>query len=213
MFASWSYDGSKLLLEPKRDRPNLDFYIANTEWTLKDFKFKENLKKYDCCPEPYPDIAYYFVIERNPAYYILSLIIPSAFITVVTMVGFFIPHSSSGENTEKVSLGVTALLSLAIILLMVADKMPATSKVMPLIGKYYIGLIFVIFMATCTTTIILTIQLKGNEGKPLNSQIRDLFFNRLAKIFLIKVNLPRIVGSDGKHELTVSSCCSYSEGA
>lgn len=51
------------------------------------------------------------------------------------MVGFFTPYSSTGENTEKVSLGVTALLSLAIILLMVADKMPATSKVIPLIGR------------------------------------------------------------------------------
>ncbi len=136
MFASWSYDGSKLLLEPAIGTSNsLQFYIENTEWALLDFKYKSNLKYYECCDQPFPDIVYYFSIARNPSYYILSLIIPSAFITVVTIVGFFIPQSSTGENTEKVSLGVTALLSLAIILLMVADKMPATSKVTPLMGK------------------------------------------------------------------------------
>ncbi len=139
MFASWSYDGSKLLVQAdgrvKGPNSNLQFYIENSEWSLIEFKYKSNLKFYACCEQPFPDIVYYFSMERNPAYYILSLVIPSAFITVVTIVGFFIPHSSSGENTEKVSLGVTALLSLAIILLMVADKMPATSKVTPLIGR------------------------------------------------------------------------------
>jgi hypothetical protein len=52
-------------------------------------------------------------LKRSPSYYIFSLIIPSAFITVVTIVGFFTPHSTTGENTEKVSTAVTALLSMA----------------------------------------------------------------------------------------------------
>lgn len=117
MLASWSADGSKLVVIPKDATNNLVYYIDNTEWKLLNFSFKQHLKYYDCCPEPYPDITYYFVLERNPSYYVLNLIIPSVFITIVTMVGFFTPYSSAGENTEKVSLGVTALLSLAIILL------------------------------------------------------------------------------------------------
>lgn len=142
MLASWSYDGSKIVLNLREAKSYLDFYISNTEWTLLDFKVTRHMRRYECCPDPYPEILYYFALERNPAYYILSLIIPSAFITVVTIVGFFTPHSSTGETTEKVSLGVTALLSLAIILLMVADKMPATSKVMPLIGKTAFKIVF-----------------------------------------------------------------------
>lgn len=134
MLASWSHDGSKMQLTMREAKSYLDFYVENTEWTLLDFKSKQKNRTYECCPVPYPEILYFFSIERNPAYYILSLIIPSAFITVVTIIGFFTPHSSTGESTEKVSLGVTALLSLGIILLMVADKMPATSRVMPLIG-------------------------------------------------------------------------------
>ena len=43
----------------------------------------------------------------------------------------------------QVSLGVTALLSMAIIMMMVADEMPATSDVMPLIGTRFKALRFI----------------------------------------------------------------------
>lgn len=108
------------------------------------------------------------------------MVIPSAFITVVTIVGFFTPHSTTGENTEKVSLGVTALLSMAIIMMMVSDEVPATSEVIPLIGKYYIGLIFLIFMAAFTTTLTLSYQMRGNSGQEVDPRVRDFFFYQIA---------------------------------
>ncbi|CAJ0573677.1 unnamed protein product, partial [Mesorhabditis spiculigera] len=179
-FASWSMDGSKLLLEPYPGTDNLELYIRNTEWSLTDFKAKAYFKRYDCCPHPFPDITYFMVLKRSPSYYIFSLVIPSAFITVVTIVGFFTPHSTTGENTEKVSLGVTALLSMAIIMMMVSDEVPATSEVIPLIGKYYIGLIFLIFVAAFTTTLTLSFQMRGNSGEELPTNVRSFFFIRIA---------------------------------
>ena len=109
-------------------------------------------KRYECCLYPFVDITYFVILKRSPSYYIFTLIIPSTCITIVTIVGFFTPHSTTGENTEKVSLGVNALLSMSIIMMMVSGEVPATSEVIPLIGKYYIGLIFLIFGAAFTTT-------------------------------------------------------------
>lgn len=60
------------------------------------------LRYYECCPYPYPDISYFFAIKRNPSYYLFTLIVPSAFINIVTVIGFFTPYSSTGENSEKV---------------------------------------------------------------------------------------------------------------
>ncbi|CAI4222662.1 unnamed protein product [Auanema sp. JU1783] len=188
MFASWSYDGSHIMLqtveeptvEPSTNRTNLaslNHYIPNMEWKLVDFKYRSNLKYYDCCPSPYPDISYFFAIKRNPSYYLFTLIIPSAFITIVTVIGFFTPHSSTGENTEKVSLGVTALLSLAIILMMVSDKLPATSNSVPLLGQYYIGLIFIMFLATYCTTFTLGVQMQGNAGRPISRRVRSFLLS------------------------------------
>uniref|UniRef100_A0A914C479 Uncharacterized protein n=1 Tax=Acrobeloides nanus TaxID=290746 RepID=A0A914C479_9BILA len=205
MLASWSYDGSQIMLKVADEDVNqynnssalikdnksnhltsLNHYIPNMEWKLIDFKYRPNLKYYSCCEYPYPDISYFFAIKRNPSYYLFTLIVPSAFITIVTVIGFFTPHSSTGENTEKVSLGVTALLSLAIILMMVSDKLPATSNSVPLLGQYYVGLIVIMFLATYCTTWTLGIQMQGNAGKAIPRRIRNfiLYFNR--KNFLIR---------------------------
>ena len=115
--------------QPFMKSTSLTHYIPNMEWSLIDFKTRSNLKFlaafeitailrffrwYDCCPNPYPDICYYFSIKRfrresllinvcfrNPSYYLFTLIMPSALITTITVVGFFTPHSTNGENTEK----------------------------------------------------------------------------------------------------------------
>ncbi|KAI1719785.1 neurotransmitter-gated ion-channel ligand binding domain-containing protein [Ditylenchus destructor] len=198
MLASWSYDGSQIMIKAAEEeiRPNatsttnmaasLTHYIPNMEWTLIDFKYKSNLKYYDCCPNGYPDICYYFSIKRNPSYYLFTLIVPSAFITIVTVVGFFTPHSSTGENTEKVSLGVTSLLSLALILMMVSDKLPATSNSVPLLGQYYIGLIVIQFVATYLTTWTLSVQMQGNSGRTIPRRLRQFILGFDKKNFFIK---------------------------
>ncbi|KAL7071244.1 hypothetical protein ACQ4LE_009424, partial [Meloidogyne hapla] len=209
MLASWSYDGSQVMVRPAGDShtnhsaglnrnsqmnlsshhhpssstnsgqnnyfmksASLTHYIPNMEWRLIDFKTRSNLKWYDCCPNPYPDICYYFSIKRNPSYYLFTLIMPSALITTITVVGFFTTHSSTGENTEKVSLGVTSLLSLALILMMVSDKLPATSDTVPVLGQYYIGLICIQFTATYITTWTLHLQTNGNSGRALPRRLR-----------------------------------------
>uniref|UniRef100_A0A914GTQ4 Uncharacterized protein n=1 Tax=Globodera rostochiensis TaxID=31243 RepID=A0A914GTQ4_GLORO len=213
MLASWSYDGSQVMLRPAEEDPGLwmglnrsninrssverksnnvpdssarqnskapsfmqttplTYYIPNMEWDLIDFRTRSNLKWYDCCPNPYPDICYYFSIKRNPSYYLFTLIMPSALITTITVVGFFTPHSTTGENTEKVSLGVTSLLSLALILMMVSDKLPATSNTVPVLGQYYIGLICIQFTATYVTTWTLGLQMQGNSGRTIPRRLR-----------------------------------------
>ena len=47
----------------------------------------------------------------------------------------FRTSSASGMREEKVSLGITTLLSMSILMLMVSDQMPTTSTFIPLIGR------------------------------------------------------------------------------
>ena len=52
------------------------------------------------------------------------------FLALVAMLTFFLPP----ESGEKISLGISVLLSLTLFLLMVAETMPPTSAV-PVIGE------------------------------------------------------------------------------
>uniref|UniRef100_A0A915ERH7 Neurotransmitter-gated ion-channel ligand-binding domain-containing protein n=1 Tax=Ditylenchus dipsaci TaxID=166011 RepID=A0A915ERH7_9BILA len=120
MLASWSYDASQIMIKAAEEdvmgantssnmAASLTHYIPNMEWTLVDFKHKANMKFYDCCTNGYPDLCYFFAIKRNSSYYFYTLIVPTAFISLVTIVGFFTPHSSTGENTEKRRRAVTTI--------------------------------------------------------------------------------------------------------
>ncbi|CAD5219480.1 unnamed protein product [Bursaphelenchus okinawaensis] len=192
MLSSWSYDGSGIMLNTlvSTDLDNsqkdlskistLAHYMPNGEWYMNDFKIQRNLKYYECCPYAFPDLTYYFSIRRNPIYYLFTQLLPSTFISIITMIGSFTVHSSTGENEEKITLGVTAGMAIVIILMMVADKLPATSNDLPLLGKFYVGLIFIIFFGTVCTTIVLNVQMKGNHMEPV-----PLWFKRLVKRYRI----------------------------
>ncbi|KAI6197346.1 hypothetical protein M3Y94_01212900 [Aphelenchoides besseyi] len=183
MLSSWSYDGAAIMLDTlvstEADNQQADLekvsslahYMPNQEWHLNDFKIRRNLKVYECCPSPFPDLTYFFSIRRNPMYYLFTQLLPSTFISI-TMIGSFTPHNTSGENQEKVTLGATAGMAIVIILMMIADKLPATSETLPLLGKFYVGLILMIFFATCSTTFVLSVQMRGNRGEPLPNWIR-----------------------------------------
>lgn len=71
--------------------------------------------------------------------------------------------------------------------MMVGDnnKLPATSTTLPLLGKFYIGLIFIIFCATCSSRFILNIQMRGNCEQPIPQWLTVVFlkYKLLRKLF------------------------------
>lgn len=67
-------------------------------------------------------------------------------------------------------------LSILFTVMMVADKLPATSNDLPLLGKFYVGLIFITFIATVCTTLVLNVQMKGNHHEPVPG-----WFKRMVK--------------------------------
>ncbi|KAL3311285.1 Neuronal acetylcholine receptor subunit alpha-3 [Cichlidogyrus casuarinus] len=104
--------------------------------------------KYDCCTFYFEDIKVFITLQRRSLYYIFNLIIPCMIITVMALMVFTLPPDAG----EKISLGVTTLLSLTMFLQMVADKLPQTSESIPLIGVY-----FSCIMILCSLSIVFTV--------------------------------------------------------
>ncbi|KAK6044095.1 hypothetical protein COOONC_18400 [Cooperia oncophora] len=73
-------------------------------------------------------------VSRRPQFYTWVLLIPTFVITTVSIFGLFIPTNSLGDREEKVNLGLTTLLSSAVILEIVANSMPKASA-LPLLGN------------------------------------------------------------------------------
>ncbi|KAF7393914.1 hypothetical protein HZH68_010733 [Vespula germanica] len=129
-FGSWTYDGSQLdlVLESEKGGDLSDF-IMNGEWYLIGMPGRKNTIVYKCCPEPYVDVTFTIQIRRRTLYYFFNLIVPCVLISSMALLGFTLPPDSG----EKLTLGVTILLSLTVFLNLVAESMPTTSDAVPLI--------------------------------------------------------------------------------
>lgn len=128
---SWAYDGLQVDVTNNSNTVDLTNYVDNGEWQLISSEAVRNVKFYTCCPEPFPDVTFWFHLRRRTTYYTFNIIIPCAILSVLTLGGFLLPADSG----EKVSLGLTVLLAFSVFMLLIAENMPATSEFVPLIGK------------------------------------------------------------------------------
>ncbi|XP_057683232.1 cholinergic receptor, nicotinic, alpha 11 isoform X2 [Corythoichthys intestinalis] len=148
-FGSWTYDG--LLLDLQMNDADISGYMPNGEWDLIGVPGTRNEIFYDCCKEPYPDVTFNVTIRRRTLYYALNLLIPCMLLSSMTLLIFVLPADSG----EKISLGITVLLSLTVFMLLVAEIMPATSDSVPLIGQYFASIMIIVGMSVIATVVVL----------------------------------------------------------
>jgi hypothetical protein len=184
IFASWTFDGYFLDINVNSGEGDTTNYIRNGEWHLVKLMATRNLKKYSCCEEPYPEIIYRLVIRRRPLYYLFNMVFPCLLITIVAFLGFYLPPGC----TEKISIGVTTLLSITVFLMMVAESMPPTSEQLPLLSIYYAVTIGIVSCSTSMAVITLNINNKGSTGARVPKIIKIIFFNYLAKILRTRLS-------------------------
>ncbi|XP_061839121.1 neuronal acetylcholine receptor subunit alpha-7-like isoform X2 [Nerophis lumbriciformis] len=163
-FGSWTFDG--WLLDIQMKEADVSGYMINGEWdllALPEVPGGRHEVFYECCAEPYPDVTFVVTLRRRTLYYALNLLIPCVLLSSMTLLVFLLPANSG----EKISLGITVLLSLTVFMLMVAEIMPATSDSIPLIGQYFASTMVIVGMSVVATVIVL----QFHHHNPNNGQI------------------------------------------
>ncbi|XP_033637775.1 neuronal acetylcholine receptor subunit alpha-10-like [Asterias rubens] len=178
-FGSWQHDAKYI------DYPGFytdaAMYQHNGEWDTFQMEVQRNVKIYDCCPDKkYPDLTFTIILRRKPLFYVVNLIIPCALISAMSIVEFILPCNSG----EKVSLGITVLLSLTVFMLVVAENMPANSDNIPIIARYYIVTIFLVSFSTFMTVMVLNLH---HRRYRVPNWIHSIFLGGLAPALCIKV--------------------------
>ena len=80
----------------------------------------------------YDSAKFTVILTRKPGYYMLTLICPCLMVSALEVLMFLLPADAG----EKVSLGITGLLSFSVSLLMIADSLPRQSDQIPLMSRY-----------------------------------------------------------------------------
>uniref|UniRef100_A0A665UZH1 Neuronal acetylcholine receptor subunit alpha-7-like n=1 Tax=Echeneis naucrates TaxID=173247 RepID=A0A665UZH1_ECHNA len=179
-FGSWTYGGWSLDLK-LLDADTSD-YIPNGEWDLVEVQGKKNERVYACCPEPYPDITFTLVMRRRTLFYGLNLLIPCVVMSTLALFVFLLP----AESKEKISLGITVLLSLAVLMLVVADIMPATSGSVPLMAQFLATTILIVALSVIATVVVLRYHHHDPDGSKMPKWTRIILLNWCAWFLRMK---------------------------
>ncbi|XP_053133372.1 neuronal acetylcholine receptor subunit alpha-7-like isoform X2 [Hemicordylus capensis] len=157
-FGSWTYDG--WLLDLRMLETDTSGYIANGEWDLVGVPGSQNKVFYECCREPYLDVTFAVTMRRRTLYYALNMLVPCLLLSAMTFLVFLLPADSG----EKISLGITVLLSLTVFMLLVAEVMPATSDSIPLIGQYFATTMGMVGLSVVATVFVLQYHHHDPDG-------------------------------------------------
>ncbi|KRY30972.1 Neuronal acetylcholine receptor subunit alpha-10 [Trichinella spiralis] len=170
-FGSWANTADSVIFRLLSPEPNLEDFYDNQEWVLNHCYAEQvlNFQQIGNQSKQAPVIALHMHIERQSFYYIFNLVVPSALITVVSVIGFHLPSASTGARLTKVRLGMMTLLSMSIVLLTVVTDMPkfgleavpgkkGSFSGVPLMGLYYFGLLLIVSFSTVTTSWFVSIE-------------------------------------------------------
>lgn len=144
-------------------------YYPNGEWDIIRAPAMRNHKKYSCCSQPYYDITYALVLKRKTLFYTVHLIIPCVGISLLTFVVFYLPSQSG----EKIVLCISIELALTVIFPLLADLIPSTSIMIPLLGKYLLFIMILVALSILNAILILAIYYREeNRTRQMPSWMR-----------------------------------------
>ena len=99
------------------------------EWEVNELPANTVLENIE--NETYNSIYFGLKLTRKPKYYVINVVAPTLCLSLLVLLVLRLP----AESGEKISMGVTLLLSFAVYMLLVSDSIPTTSDAVPVLGK------------------------------------------------------------------------------
>ncbi|KAM3823436.1 acetylcholine receptor subunit epsilon isoform 2-T2 [Vipera latastei] len=158
-------------------------FTENGEWAIRHRPARRILAPLAGLEAPgFSEVHYFLIIQRKPLFYVINIIVPCVLISSLMVLVYFVPAQAGGQ---KCTISISVLLAQTVFLILIGQKVPATSLSVPLIGKY------LLFVMTVATLIVMNCVVVLNFS--LRSPSTHLLSPRLKRLFL-KV-LPRFLGS------------------
>ncbi|KAI3386914.1 hypothetical protein SNEBB_004262 [Seison nebaliae] len=192
-FGTWTYDGSNIDLRHMNSPMNdpdapisfgwdLSEYSQSVEWDIMSAPATRNVRRYECCPEPFLDIYFNITLRRKTLFYTVNLIVPCVGISFLSVLVFYLPSDSG----EKMTLSISILVSLTVFFLLLIDIIPPTSLVVPLIGKYLIFTMVLVNLSISVTVLVLNLNFRAPSELNMPKWIRKVFVDILPDLLWIQ---------------------------
>ncbi|XP_059248735.1 5-hydroxytryptamine receptor 3A [Mustela nigripes] len=183
-FTSWLHTIQDINISlwrlPEKVKLDKTVFMNQGEWELlgvltqfREFSLEDS--------SHYAEMKFYVVIRRRPLFYAVSLLLPSIFLMLMDIVGFYLPPDSG----ERVSFKITLLLGYSVFLIIVSDTLPATAIGTPLIGVYFVVCMALLVMSLAETIFIVRLVHKQDLQQPVPAWLRHLVLERVAPLLCL----------------------------
>ncbi|XP_050388579.1 neuronal acetylcholine receptor subunit alpha-3 [Patella vulgata] len=177
---SWGYSLLELNVSALDLGINLMEFQENGEWDLIDNETKVD-QSTDAKNDEYGQLLFCFKLRRKSQYYWLNMLLPVIVNSVLTALVFALP----AESGEKMGYSLTTLLSFAVLLTLISDKIPSTSTSTSIVVVYFSVVLILGAMAVIFSTMVLGFHFREND-EPIPFCLRFLFRNILGRLVCYK---------------------------
>ncbi|XP_038672981.1 5-hydroxytryptamine receptor 3A-like isoform X1 [Scyliorhinus canicula] len=153
-------------------------FASKGEWELIQIEASE--KKFLDDWASYDYVSWEVTIKRRPMFYIVNLLIPSAFLMATDIMSFYLPTHSF----DRASFKMTLMLGYSVFLIIVKDLLPSNSTHTPLIAIFFlVSLTFMVTSLFETIIVINVIHQNGKQRKAVPPWLRTIVLVYGAKLF------------------------------
>ncbi|XP_077162495.1 5-hydroxytryptamine receptor 3A-like isoform X2 [Paroedura picta] len=158
-------------------------FMNQGEWELLHvLSYFQEFRVDEASSESYAEMKFFVVIRRRPLFYAVSLLLPSIFLMVMDIVGFYLPPDSG----ERVSFKITLLLGYSVFLIIVSDTLPATAIGTPLIGVYFVVCMALLVISLTETILIVRLVHKQDLQPHVPEWVKRWVLGRAVVLLCIR---------------------------
>ncbi|KAK7925102.1 hypothetical protein WMY93_007412 [Mugilogobius chulae] len=184
-FQSWLHTSDDdinitLMRTPEELREDKSVFMNQGEWELLHILSNYKIFSVDN-DDYYAEMKFHVVIRRRPLFYTVNLLLPSMFLMIMDVVGFYLPPDSG----ERVSFKITLLLGYSVFLIIVSDTLPATAIGTPLIGVYFVVCMALLVISLTETVLIVRLVHKQDLQPPVPHWLKYLVLEKAPVLFCI----------------------------
>ncbi|WKY02246.1 hypothetical protein Q1695_015900 [Nippostrongylus brasiliensis] len=182
IFRSWIYDTTQLDLTmitryDGKSPFTKDSFTENGEWEIvanRTFRYQQHSGSNE-----YSTVVFELHLRRRTLFFMYNIIAPCVMLSILTMMQFLLPC----ESGEKVTLGLTVLLAYSVFSFNIAESMPETSEVIPLIAIYLMAIMGISALSVSFSVFVLNLRHGADYSDRIPQWLEVLGFSILAPVF------------------------------
>ncbi|CAN2388270.1 serotonin-gated cation-selective channel activity [Pristimantis euphronides] len=185
-FTSWLHTiqdiNVSLWRTPEEVKEDKSLFMNKGEWEL--LYVLSQYRMFVEHEDTFAEMKFHVVIKRRPLFYAVNLLLPSMFLMVMDIIGFYLPPDSG----ERVSFKITLLLGYSVFLIIVSDTLPATAIGTPLIGVYFVVCMALLVISLTETIFIVRLVHKQDLQPHVPEWVKKLVLEKITVLLCIRDN-------------------------